>query len=130
MEKTELPPPPTVDENYRFYVFFSATNVVVPLAYFKTMNGLIDAYYWLFGLSPGITMYIGMPATFFMIAVILLASCWLIKRFREHRKLLVFMLVANVLAIALTGNPSFLLSLADIPSWTITYINIINIINS
>lgn len=125
MEKIALSPPLNVDEDFRFYVMYGATNVVAPMAALNVIGGIIEAHHLFFGLSPGIVMYFGMPVSLIVIAAVLIMSFWLIIRFRKHRKLLLATLFANIAAVALTGGPSFLLSLVEIPSFTMTYIKLI-----
>lgn len=125
MKKIVFLTPLKVDEDFRFYVMYGAINVVAPLAILQASHGIIEAHHLFFGLSPGIVMYFGMPVSLIVIAAVLIMSIWLVKRFRKYRKLLVATLFANIAAIALTGGPSFLLSLVEIPSFAMIYIDLV-----
>lgn len=68
-----------VNDNFKFYALCSKTNIVVPIAVILLIAGLAAVYKWLLGLSPGFTMYFGVPVFLFLLAMVLLISCWLIK---------------------------------------------------
>lgn len=123
MEKTELPPPPTVDEDFRFYVWYSAVNVVIPIAallVIQTLDGLLGSATQS---SPTFVVYIGMPLSLGLILFVILANCWMLFRNPGRKALLLATLVVNMLAIALIGSPTFLVSLAELPAWISTYGN-------
>lgn len=121
MKKIVFPPPAEVDENYRFYVFYSATNVVVPIALHMLVSGIGNLFHTAFGLTPHFTVYIGMPLFWIEVAAIFAINCWIIWAFPGRIIISGVTILANIISTVLAGSTSFYLSLPTLalflPIW-------------
>lgn len=115
MKQIVLPPPIEVDEDFRFYMFYSATNVVAPIALYMLVRGLGALFHFVFGLTPTFTVYVGMPAFWTEAIVIFALNCWAIVMFPKHRLTVANTLIANVFGTIAAGSSTVYLAIPLLP---------------